>query len=76
MKFLFLAFALCVVALPAVAQTQRPSITPMQEAVDAAYALGLQTGQAFQKRQDDLDAYAKACGDKPGCFTPVPPDGQ
>lgn len=26
---------------------------------------------AFRKRAADLDAYLKACGDKPGCTVPV-----
>lgn len=26
----------------------------------------------LQKRIADIEAYGKACGDKPGCFIPVP----
>lgn len=63
-------------------QAPQPRLPPAQEAVGLAYrqlGLGLDQMQveghgreeALQKRIQEIDAYLKACGDKPGCTVPT-----
>lgn len=59
---------------PAAAQLKSLGLAYQQLglAIDQALAAEREKTGAAQRHLDDLRAYAKACGDKPGCFLPVP----
>lgn len=51
----------------------RAAITAQDHFVEAVKAV-IEARGAAQKRVTELETYAKACGDKPGCFVPVQPE--
>lgn len=88
MKKIVLMFVLASLPVVALAQAPAPPPSPdvsagaigalfnslsqqLGQSVDN-YRRIYQENQALKQKLADLDAYLKACGDKPGCTQPVP----